>query len=130
MRIAAILVLVLLILPMVQASSESSWTHEFESGYISTQPIVVDDTVFVRTSGFWTGEERPIVAAFELESGNEIWNYSSQTSLQHDMAPLLFVEGGSGACGEWESLLLVGWSDGRITAHSPTNGSIVWQKSN
>ena len=127
MRIAATLVLVLLILPMVQASSESSWTHEFESGYISTQPIVVDDTVYVRTSGFWTGEERPIVAAFELESGNEIWNYSSQTSLQHDMAPLLFVEGGSGACGEWESLLLVGWSDGRITAHSPTNGSIVWQ---
>ena len=127
MRIAATLVLVLLILPMVQASSESSWTHEFESGYISTQPIVVDDTVFVRTSGFWTGEERPIVAAFELESGNEIWNYSSQTSLQHDMTPLMFVEGGSGACGEWGSLLLVGWADGRITAHSPTNGSIVWQ---
>ena len=94
MRVATILVLTLFMLPLVQANSESSWSHEFEAGYISTQPIVVDDSVYVRTSGFWTGDERPLVAAFELLTGKEIWTYTSQTSLQHDMAPLLFVEGG------------------------------------
>lgn len=127
MRVATILVLTLFMLPLVQANSESSWSYEFEAGYISTQPLVVDDSVYVRTSGFWTGEERPLVAAFELQTGNEIWRYTSQTSLQHDMAPLLFVEGGSGACGAWNDLLLVGWTDGKLTALSPRDGSLVWQ---
>ena len=113
MRVATILLLTLFMLPLVQANSESSWSHEFEAGYISTQPLVVGDSVYVRTSGFWTGEERPHVAAFELQTGNEIWRYTSQTSLQHDMAPLLFVEAGSGPCGAWNDLLLVGWTDGK-----------------
>ena len=43
------------------------------------------------------------------------------------MAPLLFVAGGSGTCGAWNDLLLVGWTDGKLTALSPTNGSLVWQ---
>ncbi len=123
----ALLFLALLIIPPASASSESSWTHEFESGYISTQPLIVEDTVFVRISGFWTGEERPIVAAYEVQTGREMWRYTSQTSLQHDMAPLLFVEGGSGSCGTWNDLIIIGWTDGKITAHSPTDGSIVWQ---
>ena len=127
MRVATILILILLMLPLVQANSESSWSHEFEAGYISTQPLVIDDSVYVRTSGFWTGEERPLVAAFELQTGNEIWTYTSQTSLQHDMAPLLFVKAGSGTCGAWNDLLLVGWTDGKLTALSPTDGSLVWQ---
>jgi hypothetical protein len=126
MRIA-LLFLALLIIPLASASSELSWTHEFESGYISTQPLIVEDTVFVRISGFWTGEERPIVAAYEVQTGREMWRYTSQTSLQHDMAPLLFVEGGSGSCGTWNDLIIIGWTDGKITAHSPTDGSIVWQ---
>ena len=127
MRVATILILTLLMLPLVQANSESSWSHEFEAGYISTQPLVVDDSVYVRISGFWTGEERPLVSAFELQTGNEIWTYTSQTSLQHDMAPLLFVEAGSGTCGAWNDLLLVGWTDGKLTALSPTDGALVWQ---
>ena len=127
MRIALILVVSVFFLPLVQAASEPSWTHQFESGYISTQPLVVDDSVYVRTSGFWTGEDRPIVAAFELQNGTEKWRYTSQTSLQHDMSPLVFVEKGSGACGSWNDVLLVGWSDGKITALSPTDGSIIWQ---
>ena len=40
------------------------------------------------------------------------------------MAPLLFVEGGSGTCGAWNDLLLVGWTDGKLTALSPTDGSL------
>ena len=128
MRIAAFVVLTLFILPAVQASSEpSSWTHEFESGYITTKPLFVGDDVFVRTSGFWTGDDRPIVAAFDVETGDEIWTYTSQTSLQFDMSPLLFANNGAGDCGQWSDLLIVGWADGKITAHSPTNGSVIWE---
>ena len=128
MRIAAFVVLTLFILPIVQASSESSsWTHEFESGYITTKPLFVGDDLFVRTSGFWTGDDRPVVAAFDVETGDEIWTYTSQTSLQFDMSPLLFVNNGAGDCGQWSDLLIVGWADGKITAHSPTNGSVIWE---
>ena len=128
MRIAAFVVLTLFILPAVQASSESSsWTYEFESGYITTKPLFVGDDVFVRTSGFWTGDDRPIVAAFDVETSNEIWTYTSQTSLQFDMSPLLFANNGAGDCGQWDDLLIVGWADGKITAHSPTNGSVIWE---
>ncbi len=128
MRIAAFVVLTLFILPAVQASSESSsWAHEFESGYITTKPLFVGDDVFVRTSGFWTGDDRPIVAAFDVQTGDEIWTYTSQTSLQFDMSPLLFANNGAGDCGQWSDLLIVGWADGKITAHSPTNGSVIWE---
>ena len=129
MRIAAFLVLTLFILPAVQASSESSsWTYEFESGYTpATKPLFVGDDVFVRTSGFWTGHDRPIVAAFDVETSNEIWTYTSQTSLQFDMSPLLFANNRAGDCGQWDDLLIVGWADGKITAHSPTNGSVIWE---
>jgi len=128
MRIAAFVVLTLFILPAVQASSESSsWTHEFESGYITTKPLFVGDDVFVRTSGFWTGDDRPIVAAFDVETGDEIWTYTSQTSLQFDMSPLLFANNGAGDCGQWSDLLIVGWADGKITAHSPTQRSVIWE---
>jgi hypothetical protein len=83
--------------------------------------------VFVRTSGFWTGDDRPVVAAFDVETGEEIWTYTSQTSLQFDMSPLLFANNGAGDCGQWSDLLIVGWADGKITAHSPANGSVIWQ---
>ena len=128
MRVPPILVLLILCIPLAQASTETTWTHEFDAGYITTKPLVIDDAVYVRTSGFWTGsDDRPIVAAFDVHTGEERWRYSSQTSLQHDMSPLLFVESGTGSCGEWEALLLVGWNDGKITAHSPEDGSIIWQ---
>lgn len=127
MRFALTLILTLFLVPFAQASSESTWSKEFESGYISTKPLIVEDTVFVRTSGQWTGDERPIVAAFEIESGNELWRYTSETSLQHDMSPLLFIEKGEGNCGEWQDMLLVGWADGKVTALSAMNGTVIWE---
>ena len=41
--------------------------------------------------------------------------------------PLLFANNGAGDCGQWDDLLIVGWADGKITAHSPTNGSVIWE---
>ena len=43
------------------------------------------------------------------------------------MSPLLFANNGAGDCGQWSDLLIVGWADGKITAHSPTNGSVIWE---
>ena len=126
MRVATILVLTLFMLPLVQANSESSWSHQFEAGYISTQPLVVDDSVYVRISGFWTGEERPLVAAFELQTGNEIGRiphkhrFSTIWRLSCLLKPAV-------ERGVWNDLLLVGWTDGKLTALSPTNGTLVWQ---
>ena len=127
MRVATLFLVLVLFLPLAQATTESSWTHEFEDGYITTKPLIVDDSVYVRTSGFWTGDARPVVVAFDVQSGDEHWRYTSETSLQHDMSPLLHAEQGSGDCGSWQNLLIVGWADGKITAHSAEDGTVVWE---
>ena len=127
MRVATLFLVFVLFLPLAQATTESSWTHEFEDGYITTKPLIVDDSVYVRTSGFWTGDSRPVVVAFDVQSGDEHWRYTSETSLQHDMSPLLYAEQGSGDCGSWQNLLIVGWADGKITAHSTEDGTVVWE---
>ena len=127
MRVATLFLVLVLFLPLAQATTESSWTHEFEDGYITTKPLIVDDSVYVRTSGFWTGDARPVVVAFDTQSGDEHWRFTSQTSLQHDMSPLLYAEQGSGDCGSWQNLLIVGWADGKITAHSTEDGTVVWE---
>ena len=127
MRVATLFLVLVLFLPLAQATTESSWTHEFEDGYITTKPLIVDDSVYVRTSGFWTGDARPVVVAFDVQSGDEHWRYTSQTSIQHDMSPLLYAEQGSGGCGSWQNLLIVGWADGKITAHSTEDGTVVWE---
>ena len=127
MRVATLFLVLVLFLPLAQATTESSWTHEFEDGYITTKPLIVGDSVYVRTSGFWTGDARPVVVAFDTQSGDEHWRFTSQTSLQHDMSPLLYAEQGSGDCGSWQNLLIVGWADGKITAHSTEDGTVVWE---
>ena len=127
MKRVVLLLLLVLLLPFTKAESNYSWEHEFENGYITTQPLVVEDSVYVRTSGFWIGDERPQVSAFDLFSGDELWTFRSETTLQHDMSPLLFIESGSGTCGTWQKLLIVAWADGKVTALNPSNGVLVWE---
>ena len=128
MKRVVLLLLLVLLLPFTKAESNYSWEHEFENGYITTQPLLVEDSVFVRTSGFWMGDERPQVSAFEITSGDELWTYRSETTLQHDMSPLMFVEAGSGVCGVWQDLLIVAWADGKVTALDSSNGELVWEQ--
>ena len=128
MKRVVLLSLLLFLLPFAKAESNHSWEHEFENGYITTQPLLVEDSVFVRTSGFWMGDERPQVSAFEITSGDELWTYRSETTLQHDMSPLMFVEAGSGVCGVWQDILIVAWADGKVTALDPSNGELVWEQ--
>ena len=128
MKRVVLLLLLLILLPFAKAESTHSWEHEFDNGYITTQPLLVEDSVFVRTSGFWIGDERPQVSAFEITSGDELWTYRSDTTLQHDMSPLMFVGSGDGVCGSWQDLLIVAWSDGKVTALNPSNGELVWEQ--
>ncbi|MGB2036890.1 MAG: PQQ-binding-like beta-propeller repeat protein [Candidatus Poseidoniaceae archaeon] len=127
MKRVVLLLLLVLLLPFTKAESNFSWEHEFENGYITTQPLIIENSVYVRTSGFWIGDERPQVSAFDLVSGDEQWTFRSETTLQHDMSPLLFVESGSGTCGTWQDLLIIAWADGKVTALNPSNGAFVWE---
>ena len=113
--------------PYASAATWSpAWEQDVGPGYITTSPVSDGEHVYVRTSGFWTGEERPEVKAFTHE-GVPKWTHVSPTTVQHDMSPLLLVEAGSGACGQWPELLLVGWANGDFTALHPSNGTLVWQ---
>ena len=119
--------LLLLLLPLNAAAEEWSleWEVDLGEGYITTSPVMFNEHLFVRTSGFWTGEERPQVFSFTTE-GMERWNRTSPTTVQHDLSPLQPVSSGQGECGSWPDLLLIGWADGVIEAVHPSNGSPVW----
>ena len=74
---------------VADSSNQDNWEVDLDNGYISTKPIFVDDQVIVRTSGFWTGEDRPHVYSFDVQSGIENWRFSNPNSTNHDMSPLL-----------------------------------------
>lgn len=123
------LLLLCLLVPLSTGADEdrSSWEIDLDNGYISTKPIIVDEQVIVRTSGFWTGEERPHVYAFDMDTGHENWRFRNNASTNHDMSPLLHVSAGNGACGSWDEMVLVGWTDGRVTALDILTGSLIWE---
>ena len=116
----------LLLVPSLTASASSpTWTVDVGPGYITTAPAVDDRGIYVRTSGFWTGEERPEVLAFTRD-GEERWRFSNADVVQHDMAPLLLVPAGQGECGTWPDMVLVGWANGRYDALSASTGEALW----
>ena len=126
--IVAFCLLSCMLLPISTAEEQDSnyWEVDLDNGYVSTKPIIVDDQVIVRTSGFWTGEDRPHVYAFDLETGQENWRFKNAASTNHDMSPLLHVEAGTGACGNWSEMVIVGWTDGKVTALDIEDGNLVW----
>ena len=54
-KIALYLAIVILLTSTVSASfsKDISWEKDLENGYITTSPIIVDEQVIVRTSGFF-----------------------------------------------------------------------------
>ncbi|MGB1475999.1 MAG: PQQ-binding-like beta-propeller repeat protein [Candidatus Poseidoniaceae archaeon] len=111
---------------IADSDNQENWEVDLENGYISTKPIFIDDQVIVRTSGFWTGEDRPHVYSFDVQSGIENWRFSNPNSTNHDMSPLLHISAGQGECGTWPDLILVAWTDGRVTALNPDDGGLIW----
>ena len=122
--------LIFSLLPFATASQQTEqlqWSVTLDDGYISTKPIIIDDTVFVHSSGFWSGDTSPKVYAFTLDSGTLIWEYENKNATFHDLSPLLFVHEGKGTCGDWPNMLLVGWTTGVIMAFDPLNGNLLWK---
>ena len=89
-RIVFVVLLIFLVsLPPPTASTATpDWTRDVGPGYITTSPVADEDRVFIRTSGFWTGEERPQVMAFDHD-GAFLWEHTNPNATQHDMAPLM-----------------------------------------
>lgn len=111
---------------VADSHNQENWEVDLENGYISTKPIFVDDQVIVRTSGFWTGEERPHVYSFDVQSGIENWRFSNPNSTNHDMSPLLHISAGQGECGTWSDMIIVAWTDGKVTALNSDDGGLIW----
>ena len=126
--LVALCLLSCILLPTSVADEQSTdyWEVDLDNGYISTKPLIVDSQVIVRTSGFWTGEDRPHVYAFDLYSGQENWRFKNAASTNHDMSPLVHVEAGNGTCGNWSEMVVIGWTDGKVTALDIEDGSLIW----
>ena len=111
-----------LLIPISTADSDNQeyWEVDLENGYISTKPIFVDNQVIVRNSG--SGGVLPSVFSFDIQSGVENWRYSNPNSTNHDMSPILHISAGHGECGTWSDMILVAWTDGKVTALSSDDG--------
>ncbi|MBT60572.1 MAG: hypothetical protein CMA63_03335 [Euryarchaeota archaeon] len=129
-RTVAFLCLAIVALPLVvaeephsdwNAAHEFVWEHDFGGTYISTAPVFLDERLLVRTSG----GGQAAVSSFDF-SGNLVWSHANPNSNNHDMSPLKLVRQGQGACGSWDELVLVGWTDGTVDALDAMTGSLVW----
>jgi hypothetical protein len=104
---------------------ELDWEYDFGETYISTKPLIENETLFVRTSTSTSSSAG--IYAFDLD-GELMWSKSNPNSTFNDMSPIIYVEQGQGDCGAWPDMLLVGWSDGTLDALHPGTGSVFWHK--
>ena len=102
------------------------WDIDFGEVYVSTQPISSDQAIFVRTSSSSLSQGIPSVYSLKF-SGEEEWRVQNPNSTFQDMSPLEFVKSGTGDCGTWPDMVLVGWSDGLFQALNANTGAVVWQ---
>ena len=104
---------------------ELDWEYDFGKTFISTKPLIANETLFVRTSTSTSNSAG--IYAFDL-NGELIWSKMNSNSIFNDMSPITYVEQGQGDCGAWPDMLLVGWSDGTVDALHPGTGSVFWHK--
>ena len=135
----ALLILILLLLSQstVRANTNSDieniisqelvWEKDLGEGYITTTPIIYDDSIIVRTSGTWFDESRPMVYSFDFD-GNLQWSITGEGNTNHDMTPLHIISSGEGNCGNWPEMLAVAWANGSVQAVNPKTGDIFWTK--
>ena len=106
-------------------SQELVWEKDLGGGYITTSPIIHDDSIIVRTSGTWFDESRPMVYSFDFD-GNLQWSITGEGSTNHDMTPLHIIPSGEGNCGNWPEMLAVAWANGSVQTLNPTTGDTFW----
>ena len=134
---AAIFCIVIIILTVPNSVAQESdsgpldlefqWSYDLGDVFVSTKPLIYNDTVYVRTSTSNPNSDSAGVFAFNL-GGEPIWKIENNNSTFHDMSPLLFVQSGQGDCGSWGDLLVIGWSDGTVEALNPNTGQSYWRQ--
>ena len=113
--------------PLEIQGLELDWEYDFQATYISTKPLIVNETLFIRTSTSTPNTDAAGVYAFDLE-GKLIWSKLNFNSTFHDMSPITYVEHGEGDCGAWPEMIMVGWSDGVLEALDPRTGDTYWSQ--
>ena len=109
-------------------SQELVWEKDLAEGYITTSPIIYDESIIVRTSGTWFDQSRPMVYSFDFD-GKLQWSITGEGNTNHDMTPLHIISSGEGNCGAWPEMLVVAWANGSIQALNPSTGDLVWSQS-
>ena len=104
------------------------WNIDYEAVYVSTRPVIIDESIYVRTSSSTIDNGVPTIYSLDF-SGNQQWGVTNPNSTKQDMSPILSVSAGNGECGNWPDMLLIGGSDGLFQALNPTNGNVIWQHS-
>ncbi|RZD51427.1 MAG: hypothetical protein CXT67_08440 [Methanobacteriota archaeon] len=102
------------------------WTKDLESGYVSTSPLVLDDTIYVKVGGRsdspggpWDDGKGPGIYAFNTYTGEQIWRYEhNQSRSGFEISPPIHI---------WQKDMLInGWTSGNITAHNASSGELLW----
>lgn len=113
--------------PLEIQGLELDWEYDFQATYISTKPLIVNETLFIRTSTSTPNTDAAGVYAFDLD-GKLMWSKLNFNSTFHDMSPITYVEHGEGDCGAWPEMIMVGWSDGVLEALDPQTGDTYWSQ--
>ena len=138
MRHGAIVLSILILLgglSSVSAQSETKsiqgleldWEYDFGNTFISTKPLIVNETIFVRTSTSTSNSDPAGIYAFDLD-GELLWSKLNYNPISNDMSPITYVEQGQGDCGTWSNMLVIGWANGTIEALHPGSGALFWQQ--
>ena len=106
---------------------ELLWSRNLGEGYISTSPVIHDDSVIVRLSGSFSEDSVPSVSSFDFQ-GNLLWRLSGERNSHPDMSPLKIIPRGQGNCGNWSEMLAVAWSNGTVEAIDADSGNKIWSK--
>ena len=106
---------------------ELDWEYDFGNTFISTKPLIVNETIFVRTSTSTSNSDPAGIYAFDLD-GELLWSKLNYNPISNDMSPITYVEQGQGDCGTWSDMLIIGWANGTIEALHPGSGAMFWQQ--
>lgn len=104
---------------------ELVWSRDLGTGYISTSPIVHDDSVLVRLSGSFSSDSVPSISSFDFE-GNLLWSVAGERNSHPDISPLMIISPGQGDCGNWNEMLAVAWANGTVETLNISTGEKIW----
>lgn len=107
------------------SDQELVWSRDLGNGYISTSPLIHDDSVLVRLSGSFSSDSVPSISSFDFQ-GNLLWSAAGERNSHPDMSPLMTISPGQGNCGNWNEMLVVAWANGTVETLNISTGEKIW----